>query len=199
MNYLKKTSDGTITYPYYLQNLRTENPTVSFPDQIESVANEWDCFEVISTDQPDYNPTTQTVMESTPVLKDGQYQQTWQIVELSLEQVKANKLSQIDSEWYQKVNAGWDSGQGFSLGITSADVALLVGAYTLAKEAVASSLPVPSIIDMNNSVVNFNDISEMTLLLLRYGAARSQMSNDFAAKRRAVNEATTIEEVEAIQ
>lgn len=117
----------------------------------------------------------------------------------SLEQAKFIKLNQIANQWTALEQAGWNSGQGFSLGITSADVALLVGAYTLAKEAVASSLPVPSIIAMNNSVVNFNDISEMTLLLLRYGAARSQMSDDFAAKRRAVNEATTIEEVEAIQ
>lgn len=117
----------------------------------------------------------------------------------SLAQAKTYKLLKINNDWIKLEQTGWDSGQGFSLGITSADVALLVGAYTLAKEAVASSLPVPSIIAMNNSVVNFNDISEMTLLLLRYGAARSQMSDDFAAKRRAVNEATTIEEVEAIQ
>jgi len=117
----------------------------------------------------------------------------------TLEQAKFIKLNKIQNEWLELEKTGWDSGQGFSLGITSADVALLVGAYTLAKEAVAASLPVPSIIAMNNSVVTFNDISEMTLLLLRYGAARSQMSDDFAAKRRAVNEATTIEEVEAIQ
>ena len=70
--------------------------------------------------------------------------------------------------------------------------------FSLAKEAAAMGLAIPSIIAMNNSVVNFETISEMTILLLRYGAARSQLSEDFAAKRRAVESATTVEEVELI-
>jgi len=101
---------------------------------------------------------------------------------------KEEKLKQIDAEWAVLEQTGWDSGQGFNLGIASSDVALLVGVFSLAKEAAAMGLPIPSIIAMNNSVVNFSTIDEMTLLLLRYGAARSQMSEEFAAKRRAVNE-----------
>jgi hypothetical protein len=197
MNYLKKNQDGTITYPYYLQNLRTENPTVSFPDQIESVANDWNCFEVISTDQPAYNTVTQTVVESTPVLKDGQYQQTWQIVELSLEQVKANKLSQIDSEWYQTLSQGWNSNQG-TIGLESSDVALLAGNYLLAKEASSMNLPIPSVIDMNNNEIVFSDIQSMTLFMLQYGNYRSNLSKTYAARRKAVEDATTIEEVGVI-
>lgn len=197
MNYLKKTSDGTITYPYYLQNLRTENPTVSFPDQIESVASDWNCFEVISTDHPAYNPVTQTVTESTPVLKDGEYQQTWQIVELSLEQVKANKLSQIDSEWYQTLSQGWNSNQG-TIGLESSDVALLAGNYLLAKEASSMNLPIPSVIDMNNNEIVFSDIQSMTLFMLQYGNYRSNLSKTYAARRKAVEDATTIEEVGVI-
>lgn len=116
----------------------------------------------------------------------------------ALSQAKARKLQEIDSQWTALEKTGWDSGQGFNLGIASSDVALLVGVFSLAKEAAAMGLPIPSIIAMNNSVVNFSTIDEMTLLLLRYGAARSQMSEDFAAKRRAVEAATTIEEVESI-
>ena len=112
--------------------------------------------------------------------------------------LKQEKLKQIDAEWVTLEQTGWDSGQGFNLGIASSDVALLVGVFSLAKEAAAMGLPIPSIIAMNNSVVNFSTIDEMTLLLLRYGAARSQMSEEFAAKRRAVEAATTIEEVESI-
>lgn len=112
--------------------------------------------------------------------------------------LKQEKLKQIDADWVALEQTGWDSGQGFNLGIASSDVALLVGVFSLAKEAAAMGLPIPSIIAMNNSVVNFSTIDEMTLLLLRYGAARSQMSEDFAAKRRAVEAATTIEEVESI-
>ena len=40
---------------------------------------------------------------------------------------KQEKLKQIDAEWVTLEQTGWDSGQGFSLGITSSDVALLVG------------------------------------------------------------------------
>ena len=112
--------------------------------------------------------------------------------------VKQEKLKQIDAEWVTLEKTGWDSGQGFNLGIASSDVALLVGVFSLAKEAAAIGLTIPSIIAINNSVVSFSTIGEMTLLLLRYGAARSQMSEDFAAKRRAVEAATTIEEIELI-
>lgn len=117
----------------------------------------------------------------------------------ALSQAKARKLQEINSQWTALEKSGWDSGQGFNLGTTASDVALLVGVFSLAKEAAAMGLAVPSIIAMNNSVVNFETISEMTILLLRYGAARSQMSEDFAAKRRAVESATTIEELELIQ
>ena len=121
------------------------------------------------------------------------------IEDFPLSLAKESKLKQIDAEWIEVEKTGWDSGQGFNLGITSSDVALLVGVFSLAKEAAAMGLAVPSIIAMNNSVVNFETISEMTILLLRYGAARSQMSEDFAAKRRAVESATTVEELELIQ
>lgn len=112
--------------------------------------------------------------------------------------IKEEKLKKIDDDWVLLEKTGWDSGQGFNLGITASDVALLVGVFSLAKEAAAMGLAIPSIIAMNNSVVNFETISEMTILLLRYGAARSQLSEDFAAKRRAVESATTVEEVELI-
>jgi len=117
----------------------------------------------------------------------------------TLSAAKSKKLGQINNQWFILEQTGWNSGQGFNLGITSSDVALLVGVFSLAKEAAAMGLAVPSIIAMNNSVVNFETISEMTILLLRYGAARSQMSEDFAAKRRAVESATTVEELELIQ
>ena len=111
---------------------------------------------------------------------------------------KQEKLKQIDAEWVTLEQTGWDSGQGFSLGITSSDVALLVGVYTLAKEAAALGFPIPSIIAKDNSSVQFATIVEMTTLMLQYGGARSEMSFNFALKRKAVEAATTIEEVNAI-
>jgi hypothetical protein len=111
---------------------------------------------------------------------------------------KEKKLEEINNQWNTLEQAGWNSGQGFSLGITAADVALLVGVYTLAKEASTLGLPIPSIIANDNSSVQFATLAEMTTLMLRYGAARAEMSSSFALKRKAVEAATTIEEVNAI-
>lgn len=120
------------------------------------------------------------------------------IADYPLMLAKEQKLEQINNEWAAVEKAGWDSGQGFSLGITSSDVALLVGVFSLAKEAAALGLPLPSLISTTNTTVSFNNIQEMTNLLLQYGQARSALADAFAAKRKAVADATTVEEVNAV-
>jgi|694.fasta_scaffold00244_77 hypothetical protein len=111
---------------------------------------------------------------------------------------KDKKLQQINNQWIALEQTGWNSGQGFNLGITPSDVALLVGVYTLAKEASVLGLPIPAIIAIDNSSIQFATFAEMTTLMLRYGAARSEMSSSFAQKRKNVEAATTIEELEGI-
>lgn len=115
-----------------------------------------------------------------------------------LSQAKARKLQDIDNEWFNLEKTGWDSNQGFNLGITPSDVALLVGVFSLAKEAAALGLPLPSLISTTNTTVSFNNIQEMTNLLLQYGQARSALADTFAAKRKAVADAATVEEVNAV-
>lgn len=72
------------------------------------------------------------------------------------------------------------------------------GNYLLAKEASSMNLPIPSIIDMNNNEIIFSDIQSMTLFMLQYGNYRSNLSKTYAARRKAVEDATTIEEVGVI-
>lgn len=115
-----------------------------------------------------------------------------------LSQAKARKIQAINNEWITLEKTGWDSGQGFNLGITSSDVALLVGVFSLAKEAAALGLELPHLISMANTPISFTTIEEMTLLLLQYGQARSNMASSFAARRKAVADATTIEELGVI-
>lgn len=114
-----------------------------------------------------------------------------------LMQAKENKLAQIEADWHQVEKTGWDCGQGH-LGLSASDVALYSGAFALAKEAAALGLPIPPIITKEDNQINFSSIQEMTALLLQYGAARSLMSAEFAARRRAVHEATTAEKLESI-
>lgn len=115
-----------------------------------------------------------------------------------LSQAKARKIQAINNEWITLEKTGWDSGQGFSLGITPSDVALLVGVFSLAKEAAALGLELPHLISMANTPIGFTTIQEMTTLLLQYGQARSNMASSFAARRKAVADATTIEQVGVI-
>lgn len=197
MNYLKKNPNESIVYPFSLQQLRTENPMVSFPENIEDVAEEWNCYPVFTTSQPEYNSITHTIAESEPELIDGKYFQKWSIIPYSLEEVKRNKLAFIESERISAESIGWNSGRG-KLGFSPNDVALLSGVFSLAKEAANLNLPLPSIISVENFQIDFNNIQEMTTMLLQYGAARAEMSKQFAAKIRAVEQATSVEEVLSI-
>ena len=115
----------------------------------------------------------------------------------ALSQAKSRKLLQINNQWNQQLKDGWDSGQG-RLGLTAEDVALLSGAFTLAKEAAALGLPLPKLITLDDQTIPFATIQEMTTLLLRYGAARAELSETFAARRKAVESATTLEELNAL-
>ena len=116
----------------------------------------------------------------------------------SLDEAKELKKISINNEWLTLEKTGWDSGQGFNLGITPSDVALLVGVFSLAKEAAALGLELPHLISMANTPISFATIQEMTTLLLQYGQARSNMASSFAARRKAVSDATTIEQVGVI-
>lgn len=110
---------------------------------------------------------------------------------------KEIKLEQIESEWRQLEATGWDCGQGH-LGITAADVALLSGCHALGKEADALGLPIPSIVTMENNEITFTTMAQFTQLMLQYGAYRAHLSSTFAARRRAVAAATTLEELSLI-
>ena len=115
-----------------------------------------------------------------------------------LSQAKARKLQELNSEWIALEKAGWDSGNGYHLGITPSDVALIVGVFSLAREASAMGLPLPGLISMENNPVEFETIQDMTVLLMYYGKARSDMAKEFAARRKAVENATMIEEIPVI-
>ncbi len=110
-------------------------------------------------------------------------------------QAKARKLQSINNEWIALEKTGWDSGQGYHLGITPSDVALIVGVFSLAREASAMGMPLPGLISMENNPIEFETIQDMTVLLMYYGKARSDMAKAFAARRKAVEDAITIEEV----
>lgn len=110
---------------------------------------------------------------------------------------KKEKINQIDAEYESVSQIGWDSGQGFRLGMKHQDVSLLVGLFVLAKEGAAMGFNPPPVIDTDGVAHNFT-MQELTTLMLQYGQARSQLAITDANKRKAVANATTIEQVNQI-
>jgi hypothetical protein len=115
-----------------------------------------------------------------------------------LDQAKLDKLSDIDEEWKVILNAGFQTPEGWSLGISTDDVALLNGAYSLAKEAAALGSTDPVVIVDIAGEAHSLSLEEMTPIMLAYGSSRSTLSAGDAAKRKLVRDATTVEEVEAV-
>ena len=115
-----------------------------------------------------------------------------------LDQAKLDKLSDIDEEWKVILNAGFQTPEGWSLGLSTDDVALLNGAYSLAKEAAALGSTDPVVIVDTAGEAHELSLEEMTPLMLAYGSARSTLSAGDAAKRKLVRDATTVEDVEAV-
>ncbi len=115
-----------------------------------------------------------------------------------LDKAKRDKLTEIDEAWKVTLNNGWQTPEGWSLGIHTDDVALLSAAYALAKEAASLGSTDPVVISDTDSELHSLSVAEMTPLMLAYGAARSQLSGGDAARRKLVKDATTVEELAEI-
>jgi len=137
------------------------------------------------------NATTPELLKSVDPVSEIMY-----ITEL--DQAKLDKLTEIDEAWKTVLNNGWQTPEGWSLGIHTDDVALLSAAYALAKEAASLGSTDPVVISDTESEQHSLTVSEMTPLMLAYGAARTQLSGADAVRRKLVKDATTIEELEEI-
>lgn len=113
-----------------------------------------------------------------------------------LEKAKLEKLEEVDEEWKTILEAGWQTPYGWSLGIDISDVALLNGNFVLAKEAAGMGITDPVfVVDTTGESHAFN-LTDLTALMLQYGQARAVLSSQDAAKRTAINNANTIEELD---
>lgn len=120
------------------------------------------------------------------------------ISEWPFKKAKLNKIKLLDDQWKYKVNLGWTTQSGYRLGIDTQDIALLNGAFTLAKEASLIGITDPvSIVDLDG-ISHSISLQDFTILMLQYGQARSLLSNSYASIKQAINSATSIEELNAI-
>lgn len=86
-----KVVDGVIEkYPYTFHNLKIDNPNVSFPANYSDPNGlaSYDVYVVTETSEPDYDRFTQTVNEIDPVLQEGEWVQTYEVIDLPLSDVE---------------------------------------------------------------------------------------------------------------
>ena len=90
-----KITDGT-PKRYSTGELRRDNPQVSFPRNIPNATlAEYGVYPLTPTDRPDYDPTTQTISEGTPVEVDGVWTQQWEIRDLTPEALQARVPTRV--------------------------------------------------------------------------------------------------------
>jgi hypothetical protein len=115
-----------------------------------------------------------------------------------LDKAKLEKINLLDESWKVKLKTGWQTPDGYRLGIDISDVALLSGAFTLAKEASLIGMNDPvSIVDLEGNSHPLS-LQQLTVLMLQYGQARATMSNSYATIKKFILESQSEEEVEAI-
>ena len=100
-----KVSGSTITYPYSVQNLKNENPNISFPTIIsDSLLESFNIYQVEMKNSGYDNDDTKDVTEATPTLSGSIYIQTYTISDADTETI--NKRREI--KW-SEVRSGRDS------------------------------------------------------------------------------------------
>ena len=92
-------SNGVLTqYPIGLQDLKQAHPNTSFTlPLVASELTDFGVVEVVDTDQPVFDPRTQRIEESFPMLVDGEWRQQWSITSLSADEIQAIEDSQAQS------------------------------------------------------------------------------------------------------
>ena len=132
MNYI---NTATGEYPVSESTIRAAYPNTSFP--VPFVAPEGYVF-VFPTPQPEFNPVTQRVQETTPVLTiKGHYEQQWEVQEIFSTQAEKDAAIAADIEAKRKASVP------SSVTMRQARLALL-GAGLLARvDAAINALPSP--------------------------------------------------------
>ena len=95
-------------------------------------------------------------------------------------------LADVDAWFAGTVAEGFESDEGYVMGMSDADITLLTGNYVLAKEAAAMDLPLPPVIDRDGVPHSMESIEEMTALMLAYGQYRAQLSAEYATRKAAI-------------
>jgi len=82
-------NNQVVQYPYSVEQLKQDNPQVSFPVPFtESTLNNYNVYTVKATNQPQAD-NTKTISEANPVLIDGVWTQAWIVADATPEEMAA--------------------------------------------------------------------------------------------------------------
>jgi hypothetical protein len=112
-----------------------------------------------------------------------------------LTSAKIVKLEILDQNFQKELSLGWTTPYGWNLGLTTQDVALLNGNFTLAKEASYMGLNNPIFIVDTNGEAHELSLQDLTVLMLQYGQFRVSMSNNYANKKKLIQNAISLDEL----
>jgi hypothetical protein len=98
---------------------------------------------------------------------------------------REKRLAAVQAWFDSEIAAGFETADGWKLGLSQADVTLLTGNFVLAKEAAALGMPVPPVIDTDGVAHEMDEIEELTAIMLAYGQYRATLSAEYATRRAA--------------
>lgn len=92
--YIKLTNG--IPEKYTIGQLRRDNPQTSFPKSISNeVLAEFGVYPLQLTEHPPFDPNNQRVEEDMPVFIDGRWAQTWEVLDLTPDELAQTKQALI--------------------------------------------------------------------------------------------------------
>jgi hypothetical protein len=100
---------------------------------------------------------------------------------------RQNAVTRVEADFADAIAAGFETSEGWRLGLTPDDVTLLTGNFVLAKEAAGLGAPIPPVIDMDGEVHSLT-IEELTSLMLAYGQHRAAISARYASELKATHQ-----------
>lgn len=98
MTYVKTEGGVAKTYPYTTQDLKRDNPNVSFPKIITpSILESFEVFSVTTLDVPDYSKATQKISErDLPDKISNSWVLDWNVSNMSVDEILVYNTKQAD-------------------------------------------------------------------------------------------------------
>ena len=146
--------------------------------------------------------------EEASIIKEGQgYYDTSlrKVVEYpgqsALEKAKAQKLQELEQWYNQQIDAGYDTGKGFSLKLHKEDRDAFAQLLLLVREGLdLGTLSINSTLEVLDTInaVQILTVQEFRQMMVGYGLYYKQLWNQYVAKRKEIENAQTVEEVNRI-